>query len=279
MKFIDLNPHGEIGANSMYAEISPLNFSSIRGFTRKDRLRRTADFGPIEDVNLDFIILTHCHLDHLGSLPIVAAHNPTTPIITSAPNERLAPRMLRNSINVMKRQREEHGVAEYPLFLHRDVAQTGKQITVQRYGRGEIYQKDQEQIEVILHPAGHVVGAAAVEIIYKSRRIVFSGDVLFDDQKTLRGAQLPSGPIDTLVLETTRGAKGRAPEDTRLEIERLVEQIGEILDRGGTLIPVFALGRMQELFKIIYDARNQTQDPQDSDFRSGTRDGPLRPLR
>ena len=90
----------------------------------------------------------------------------------------------------MKRQREELGIAEYPLFLHRDVVQFSKQLTIQRFGRSEIYTKGKEKIEVILH-AQDIYGAAAVEFIYKHRRIVFSGDVLFDAQRTVPGAQLP----------------------------------------------------------------------------------------
>lgn len=259
MKFTDLNRHGKIGANSTLVQIGPFNILVDAGLhPKKMGYDALPDFGPIEEIDLDLIILTHCHLDHLGALPVVTAHHPTTPVVTSAPNEMLAPRMLRNSINVMKRQREEHGIREYPLFLHRDIAQLSKQITVQRFERGEIYLKGKERIEVILHPAGHVAGAAAVELIYQQRRIVFSGDVLFDAQRTLPGAHLPHGPIDTLFLETTRGAKERDLGRSRAtEVDRLIDKVGEILERDGScLIPVFALGRMQELFKIIYEARN-----------------------
>lgn len=256
----------------MFVQIGPFNVLVDSGLNPKSLgYDALPDFELIEDLELDLIILTHCHLDHLGSMPIVTAHNPATPVITSAPNEQLAPRMLRNSINVMKRQREEHGIAEYPLFLHRDIAQFSKQIVVQRFGRGEIHHKGNEQIEVILHPAGHVAGAAAVELIYKHRRILFSGDVLFDAQRTLPGAHLPKGPIDTLILETTRGAKGRQSGRTRAsEVDRLINTISGILDRGGScLIPVFALGRMQELFKIIYEARNLGSLPDAPIFAAG----------
>ncbi|MFT5837394.1 MAG: Cft2 family RNA processing exonuclease, partial [Candidatus Azotimanducaceae bacterium] len=264
MKLTDLNRHGEIGANSMFVQIGSFNILIDAGLNPKQLgYDALPDFETIENIDLDLIVLTHCHLDHLGSMPIVATHNPKTPIITTAPNATLAPRMLRNSINVMKRQREEHGIAELPLFLHRDVAQFTKQLTIQRFQRGEIYTKGTDRIEVILHPAGHVAGAAAVELIYKHRRIVFSGDVLFDAQRTLPGAHLPEGEIDTLILETTRGAKGRESGKTRAsEVDRLIDQIGAILERDGScLIPVFALGRMQELFKIIYEARNSGRLP------------------
>jgi Cft2 family RNA processing exonuclease len=259
MKLTDLNRHGEIGANSMFVQIGSFNILIDSGLNPK-KLGYDAlpDFEPIENLDLDLILLTHCHLDHLGSMPIVTAYNPSTPVITAAPNVTLAPRMLRNSINVMKRQREEHGIAELPLFLHRDVAQFTKQLTTQRFERGEIYTKGKDQIEVILHPAGHVAGAAAIELIHQERRFVFSGDVLFDSQRSLPGAHLPKGKVDTLILETTRGAKGRESGKSRAsEINKLVDQVGKILDRGGScLIPVFALGRMQELFKIIYEARS-----------------------
>lgn len=272
MKYIDLNRHGGIGANSAYVQIGDFNILIDSGLhPKKMGYDATPDFEPIEELHLDLIVLTHCHLDHLGSLPIVSSQNPEAPVITSIPNLELAPRMLRNSINVMKRQREEHGIMDYPLFLHRDIVHLSKQIVVQRFGRSEIYLKGKDKIEVILHPAGHVAGAACVEFVYKHRRIVFSGDVLFTPQATLPGAKLPQGEIDTLVLETTRGAKASPPEVTReTEVTRLIQKISEILERDGScLIPVFALGRMQEVFTLIYRARQRGELPKTPIYAAG----------
>lgn len=264
MNLTDLNRYGAIGANCTFIQIGSFNIVIDSGLNPK-KIGHDAlpNFKPIENIELDLIILTHCHLDHLGSLPILAAHNPKTPIVTTAPNVTLGPRMLRNSVNVMKRQREEHGVSEYPLFLHRDIAQLNNQFIIQRFERGEIHNKGSDQIEIVLHRAGHVAGAATIELVYKHRRIVFTGDVLFDSQKTLLGANLPKGSVDTLILETTRGAKGRGSNQSRkTEVNRLINQISTIIHRGGScLIPVFALGRMQELFKIIYEARNHNRLP------------------
>ena len=272
MKLIDLNRLGGIGANSTYVQIGSFNILIDAGLNPKELgYDAMPDFSPIKDVELDLIILTHCHLDHLGSLPVVSGHNPEAPVITSVPNIELEPRMLRNSINVMKRQREEHGISDYPLFLHRDVVDLSKRLVAQRYDRGEIYTKGNEKIEVILHSSGHVAGAAAVELLHQGRRIVFSGDVLFEHQRTLPGAKLPQGEIDTLILETTRGASARQPDLTRKsEVARLIAQIETILQRGGScLIPVFALGRMQELFKIIYEARNNGHIPKTPIYAAG----------
>ncbi len=258
MKLIDLNRQGGIGANSIYVRIGCFNILIDAGLNPKELgYFAMPDFRLIKDIELDLIILTHCHLDHLGSLPVIAAQNPETPVITAIPNIDLAPRMLRNSINVMKRQREEHAISEYPLFVHRDVIALSHQLTAQRFGRSETYIKGSEKIDITLHPSGHIVGASAVELVHDERRIVFTGDVLFEPQRTLPGAKLPTGTIDTLIMETTRGATERDSEYTRKgEVSRLIDQVNTILDRGGScLIPVFALGRMQELFKIIYEAR------------------------
>ena len=272
MKIIDLNRHGGIGGNSIFAQIGPFNILIDCGLhPKRQGYDALPAFELIEQEALDLIILTHCHLDHLGALPVITARNPATPVITTAPNALLAPRMLRNSINVMKRQREEHAIAEYPLFLHRDVVRTSRQIAAQPFERRDTHLKGKEQIEVILHPVGHVAGAAAVEFIYKHRRIVFSGDVLFEPQRTLPGARLPAGEIDTLVLETTRGAKGHQRNRSRAtEVARLIDRMGDILKRGGScLIPVFALGRMQEIFKILYEARNSGHLPRCPIFATG----------
>ena len=102
-----------------------------------------------------------------------------------------------------------------------------------------------------------MAGAAGVEIRHKHRALFFTGDVLFDNQRTLPGAKFPAGHFDTLVTETTRGQTERQPEKSRgAEMARLVESINDTIRRGGSfLIPVFALGRMQEILSIIHDAR------------------------
>ena len=120
MKLIDLNRRSGIGSNSIYFQLGCFNVLIDAGLNPKELgYAAMPDFQAIQNVELDIIVLTHCHLDHLGSLPVIAAQNPDATVITAIPNIELAPRMLRNSINVMKRQREEHAINEYPLFVAR----------------------------------------------------------------------------------------------------------------------------------------------------------------
>ena len=102
MKLTDLNRHGEIGANSMFVQLGDFNILIDSGLhPKKLGYDALPDFEPIENLDLDLIILTHCHLDHLGSMPIVTAHNPKTPVITAAPtlvNVKLFPNPPSNGI-------------------------------------------------------------------------------------------------------------------------------------------------------------------------------------
>jgi Cft2 family RNA processing exonuclease len=258
MKLTDLNRDGGIGANSLFIQLGDLNILVDCGLNPK-RVGRVAtpDLKPLRGVTLDLIIITHCHLDHIGSLPVVMREHPNTPVIMTTSSRMLIERMLHNSANVMLRQKEEENITDYPLFTHDEIDRCGKRLTGLPFGHAKHFRGARDEIEIILHPAGHVAGAAAVEIRHKHRAILITGDVLFENQRTLAGAKFPSGHFDTLIMETTRGATERPEGKERVpEINRMITSINDTIQRGGSfLLPVFALGRMQEIFSILHDAR------------------------
>jgi Cft2 family RNA processing exonuclease len=258
MKLIDLNRAGGIGANSFFAQLGDFNFLVDSGLHPKVTGRRAApDLTPLRGKTLDLIIITHCHLDHIGSLPVVMREHPNTPVIMTASSRMLIERMLHNSASVMLRQREEENVPDYPLFTHEEIDRCAARFHGLAFGQNKRFRSGQDEIVVTLHPAGHVAGAAGVEIHHKHRAIFFTGDVQFDDQRTLKGAKFPAGHFDTLVMETTRGATERPADKSRAaEMQRLVDSINDTIQRGGSyLVPLFALGRMQEILTIVHDAR------------------------
>ncbi len=258
MKLTDLNRDGGIGANSLLVQLGDLNVLIDCGLHPK-RVGRAAtpDLKPLRSLTLDLIVITHCHLDHIGSLPVVMREHPHTPVIMTTSSRMLVERMLHNSANVMLRQKEEGNVPDYPLFTHDDIDQCGKRLTGLPFGHARHFRGAKDDIEITFHPAGHVAGAAAVEIHHKNRRIFLTGDVLFESQRTLQGAKFPAGHIDTLVMETTRGSTERPVGKERVnEIARLIASINDTIQKGGSyLVPVFALGRMQELLSVLHDAR------------------------
>ena len=258
MKLTDLNRDGGIGANSLFLQLGDLKILVDCGLHPKRVGRRAApDLSPLRGVSLDLIIVTHCHLDHIGSLPIAMREHPNAAVIMSIPTRMLIERMLHNSASVMMRQREDESIPDYPLFTHDEVDRLAKRMTGLNFSVAKRFRGARDEVEVILHPAGHVAGAAGVELRHKHRAVFLTGDVLFDNQRILPGAKFPAGHFDTLVTETTRGATERNPDTTRAsEMERLVQSINDAIQRGGSyLIPVFALGRMQEILSILHDAR------------------------
>ena len=82
MKLIDLNRDGGIGANSLFVQIGDLNILVDCGLNPKQIGRRaTPDLAAIRGVSLDLIIVTHCHLDHIGSLPLAMREHPEATVI------------------------------------------------------------------------------------------------------------------------------------------------------------------------------------------------------
>jgi Cft2 family RNA processing exonuclease len=258
MKLTDLNRDGGIGANSLFIQLGDLNVLIDSGLHPKKTGRAaTPDLKPLRGVTLDLIIITHCHLDHIGSLPVVMREHPTTPVIMTTSSRMLIERMLHNSANVMLRQKEEEDIPDYPLFTHDEIDRLAKRLVGLPYGHAKHFRGAKDEIELIFHPAGHVAGAAGVELRHKNRAIFFTGDVLFEPQRTLPGAKFPAGHFDTLVTETTRGTTERPLGKERVnEVARLITSINDTIQRGGSfLLPVFALGRMQEILAIVHDAR------------------------
>ena len=272
MKFTDLNARGGIGANCSLCEIGPFKFVIDSGlhpkFAGSESLPKHEE---IERFSLDFIILTHCHLDHLGSLPLLSRQQPDAPVILSYASSILARRMLSNSISVMKRQRTELNIPELPYYGRSDLTSLYDRFKTPPLHTPYRLEKNGEHIELTLHHAGHVAGAVSVSIKYKGNITFFTGDILFNDQRTLDGANLPKEPVDILVTETTRGSTEIPRNQSReSEIVRMLKTIHSTLTKqGSVLIPVFALGRMQEMLAILDEAFRKKAIPKVPVFCSG----------
>ena len=272
MRFADLNPHGGIGANCCLCESNGFRFAVDSGlhpkFAGPESLPK---HGEIERNSLDFIVLTHCHLDHLGSLPLLSRQNPDAPVFLTYGSSVLSRRMLSNSISVMKRQRRELNIPELPLYGRGDLSSLYSRMKPLSSESPLTIEKEGRSLELTLNHAGHVAGAASLTIQSKEERSFFTGDLLFNDQRTLAGAKPPLEPVDVLVTETTRGATARDPSRQREnEVVDLIATIGKTIRKGGSaLIPVFALGRMQELLVTLEEAFRRKAIPKVPVFCSG----------
>jgi Cft2 family RNA processing exonuclease len=257
MFFKDLNSACEIGANCHYVKIGTFNIVIDAGMSpREVGLASLPNFSEIPQHSLDFIIATHCHLDHIGSIPVLMRDHPQARLLVTPQSRILMPVLLENSYVVMKHQRRELGRKECPLFERREIDGLNEHFFEMKYGVRRTFRKGEDRIDIEFFDAGHVAGAGGIMLEYKHRKIFFTGDVLFRRQRILPEGKWPEEKIDTLVMETTRGSTERTEQkQVSVEIERLILTLQYTLQRGGSvLIPTFAFGRTQEILTILHEA-------------------------
>jgi Cft2 family RNA processing exonuclease len=261
MEFWNLTRDVEIGANSYLLRAKGKSIILDSGMhPKREGLVATPDFRPVAEGGVDSIIITHAHQDHIGSLPFLTRREPKARVFMTEPTTRIADVMLHNSVNVMLRQKEEHGIPDYPLFTHRGVEfsrQSWQPCVVKRRHSlgGERGANDGFTFE-FFH-SGHILGAVGVMIRGEGKTIFCTGDVNFENQTLIRGADFPEESVDVLLMETTRGDSPTPLGYTRAkEEERLTRAIREAFERGGSVtIPVFALGKTQELLAMLWRMR------------------------
>lgn len=213
----------------------------------------------IKKEEVDAIALSHCHHDHVGSLPVALRYFPKAHVLMSELSYFLIERVLHNSVNVMTRQRDEVGIRDYPLFTHDEVDDIAPVFQGFKYNREVDWASFHKTRAGLPSPtlefydAGHALGSAGIMVRGRKETVFYTGDVSFGDQTILKGARFEDVKADVLIMETTRGNRALPVGFTReKELERLTSAIERVLKRKGCiLIPTFALGRTQEILALL----------------------------
>jgi Cft2 family RNA processing exonuclease len=260
MRITNLNPGNEIGASGWVVDFEGHRLLLDAGtHPKREGLAGLPLYDRIGEGELDAIVVSHCHHDHVGSLPVAVRHHPRAHVMMTELSYFLVDRVLHNSVNVMSRQRDELGITEYPLYTHTEVDEIEAVFQGFRYNR-EIEWAGFAKTQVGMRSptlefldAGHALGAAGVMVRGADETLFYTGDVSFQDQTLLKGARFEDVQADVLIMETTRGGRGAAEGFTReAEIDRLAAAIREVQARkGSVLIPAFALGRTQEILALL----------------------------
>jgi Cft2 family RNA processing exonuclease len=271
LKFINLTRRTEIGANSYYLEIGRHRLVLDCGMhpknTGEDALPH---FKAIADREIEAILISHAHQDHIGTLPMAMRRFPGARVFMAEATAEIGSVLLHNSVNVMTRQREEIGERSYPLFTHRETDRASE-----RWRRCPLRQRisiagerapqrERDALTFEFFEAGHVLGSTGILLRAEGKTIFYTGDVNFDDQTIMQAAVYPQEKIDVLIMECTRGDHAKPEGWSRAgEEQRLAEALGRAFDRGaGVLIPVFALGKTQEVLAMLYKFRRHRLLPE-----------------
>lgn len=219
---------------------------------------------PVSPSDIDFVLLTHAHIDHSGNLPLLAKSGFKGSVYATEATCSLCDIMLRDSTHIQlfeaewqNRKAKRSGAAPYePLYTMEDTETILSNMRPCRYD-----EKIQvlENVEVRFTDIGHLLGSACIEIWVtendETKKIVFSGDVgninrpIVNDPKSVSDA-------DCVVIESTYG--NREHKETPDNIKTLAEIIERTFKRGGNVvIPSFAVGRTQEILYYIREIKAQ----------------------
>lgn len=221
--------------------------------------------------DIDFVLLTHAHIDHSGRIPKLYTEGYRGPVITTKASRDLCSIMLPDSGHIQEqeiewrnRKRVREGKKPLPpLYTAQDAIDCME--IFQPVSYDEIIEVD-ENIHVRFNDAGHMLGSAIIEIWVnedgKETKAVFTGDLGNNDIPLLSSPTMIER-ADYVVMESTYGGRLHMRNDDKANL--FLNIVSETLKQGGTVvIPSFAVGRTQE---ILYELNNIKDGPSSEDFK------------
>lgn len=252
MKLFFCGGASEVGASCILLKLAGKNFVFDTGV----RMAQNKDFLPDlrmiqENGGVDAIFVSHAHIDHIGSLPVLSSEFPNARIFMTHATKDLMRVLLYDSLKIMENREQE-----IPIFSEPHVKNTLDRVLC--YSPGYTFRPFGESFEITFYNAGHIAGAAAIYVVSQEGAFFYSGDFSVSRQRTVEGASIPRLRPDVAVFESTYGDRLHANRE--IEEQRLIAKVNEIIEaKKKILIPAFALGRAQEVVLILKRAINKGQ--------------------
>lgn len=216
------------------------------------RLRNWAKL-PINPADIDAVVLTHAHIDHTGYLPLFVKNGFSGKVYCSEATRDLCEILLPDSAHLQEEEAKyanKRGFSKHnpalPLYTKEDAERALKLLTpVDFYTDVPIV----EGVTLNLYPSGHILGSSFVKLTDHQTSILFSGDIGRPND-LLMAPPIRIKHADYLVLESTYGDRLHENVDPKIKLAEVINRTIE--RRGVVVIPVFAVGRAQELLYYIH---------------------------
>lgn len=217
---------------------------------------------PLNVKDIDCVLLTHGHLDHVGFLPRLVKDGYKNPVYCTFPTADLAEIILFDSAHIQEEDAKHANTHNYtkhkpalPLYTIGDVKKTIPLL----HGKNDDHWFDLgNEIKARFRKVAHIPGASFIEISWNDEYIVFSGDLGRPNDQMLYPPERPAH-AHTLVVESTYGDRHH-PDD--LNIPRIREMISSTLQRGGSVIvPSFTVDRAQDFMYIFWQLKESNKIP------------------
>ena len=197
---------------------------------------------------LDAVVISHAHLDHCGFLPFLYKYGYEGPVYCTEPTRDLMALLQLDAVEIGVREDNE-----LP-FTSKEIRKVIKYTIPLEYGEVADITPD---IRLTLYNAGHILGSSVVHLHIGEglHNLVYTGDYKFGDTRLLEAANFEFPRAETLVMESTYGGRYDMQPKRRDAEKLLIDTIMGTIERGGkTLIPVFAVGRSQEVMMVLENA-------------------------
>lgn len=214
---------------------------------------------PFDPAKIDFVLLTHAHIDHSGLIPRLVKHGFTGPIYATTATRDLLSYMLPDSAYIQetevdrlnRRNRQRGRPTVEPIYRRLDVERSLTQFRDVAYGE---WMEVHSGIDVRYWNAGHILGAASIELTIRNGRrdqrnlrLLFSGDI-GPEHKLFHADPDAPQDLDYIICESTYGSRQRPRVTTSRRRSLLSAELRRAFKRGGNvIIPAFAVERTQEL--------------------------------
>jgi Cft2 family RNA processing exonuclease len=210
-------------------------------------------FDEVDLSKIDILLITHFHLDHCGALPyFLEKTNFEGECFMTHPTKAIYKLILADYVKVSHVNTEEN------LYDERDLIKSLEKIKLIDY-KQEITTKD---IKFLAYNAGHVIGAAMFLVEIQGIRVLYTGDFSREIDRHLQPAEIPKFDVHVLIVESTYGIHHHEDRDVREQ--QFKKFVSDIVKKGGKcLLPVFAVGRAQELLLILDELWDEHPELQD----------------
>lgn len=256
---------GEVTGACFLVETPDVRFlidcGMFQGGREADRKNLAALGFDIE--HLDFVLVSHAHIDHCGLLPRLTTFGHHGPIYATEATLDLLPIMLKDSAHIQEKEAEwQNRIRHHGKRLQRELAPlytVAQAEACLRQARGVPYAQEFQphpKVRARFLDAGHILGAAIVEVWVRegtrARKLVYSGD-LGQPSRPIVKDPTAVDKADVLLVESTYGNRmHRSMDET---VDELVEAINDTLQRrhGNVIVPAFALGRTQDMLALLIE--------------------------